>query len=443
MASIVDRYVQMHPKSAKLYEKAKGMIPDGVSHEHTRADPFPLYITDGQDCRKWDVDGNEYIDFRCGNGALIFGHAYPEIVEAVTSQMAKGTHYVQCHEVELKWAHWIKSLVPSVDKVSFHNSGSEATLMAMRLARAYTRKSKILKFKGHYHGWQDYGIVGAEQSLAGIPQGVQDAVIVLPPGDISIVEKTLQEDRDIAAVILEPTGGHLGNRALKPGFLQELREVTKRYGVLLIFDEVVTGFRASPGGAQVRYDVYSDVTAMGKILGGGLPSGAVGGRADVMDMSRISDDPEWNATRRVPRMGNYNGNPLSAAAGSTALELIGTKPINVRADAMAKCLKDGLNDLFIRMEVPGCATGVASLVHHRIGLPHDCDKEVCMLSDEEMSRAQNPRVLRPWNLAMKNHGIDVGPTTFFVSTVHTEKAVDATVEAYEKALRDLRKEGVI
>lgn len=443
MSAIIDRYIKLHKKSARLYEEAKSAMPDGVSHEHTRADPFPLFIREGKGSHKWDVDGNEYVDYRMGNGALLFGHAYPEIVEAVNTQMAKGTHYVSCNELELAWAKNIKKLVPSVDKVSFHNSGSEATNMAMRLARAFTGKSKIVKFKHHYHGWQDYGILGSDTSVAGIPQSTQDSVILLTPGDISQVKKTLANDKDIAAVMLEPTGGHLGNYALRPEFLQELRQVTKDNGVLLIFDEVVTGFRVSPGGAQVRFGVYPDLTAMAKILGGGLPCGAVGGKAEIMNMSQLSDDAEWNATRRVPRMGNYNGNPLSAAAGSKALELIATRPINATADAMAKGIREGINDVLTRMEVPGCATGVASFVQMRLGLKHECDKQFCVLSDQQMSEAQNPRIMKLVNRALNNVGVDVGPTTFFVSAATTPKDVAKTVAAYEQALSEVRKEGLL
>ena len=283
VSPIEQRYIDLHPGSLERHARARDIFPDGVTHDGRRMSPFPIYATHGIGPHKWDVDGNRIIDYWTGHGSMILGHSHPEVVAAVASQMAKGTHLSASSDLEIKWGQQVQQLIPSAEKVRFHSSGTEATMMAIRMARAYTGKSKVIKFVEHFHGWSDYLSVGSA-GVGGIPQETKDTMIVLPPNDIGIVEKTLQDNPDVAAIILEPTGAHMGQIPVLPSFLGELRELTERTGVVLIFDEVVTGFRISKGGAQAYYGVTPDMTTMAKILGGGLPGGAVAGKADIINM---------------------------------------------------------------------------------------------------------------------------------------------------------------
>ena len=371
----------------------------------------------------------------------MLGHSHPDIVKAVQDQMAKGTHFAGSTDMEIRWGELVRELIPSAEKVRFHSSGTEADMMAIRMARAYTGKNKIIKFEDHFHGWNDYLVAGSE-GLGGIPKATLDTMVLLPINDISVVERALQNDDDIAGIILEPTGAHMGAIPILPSFLQELRDVTERYGVVLIFDEVVTGFRTSKGGAQDLYGITPDMTTLAKILGGGLPGGAVCGRADIINMIETTDDPEWNSTRRISHNGTFNANPLSAAAGIKMLELISTTPVNDTADARAAQLKDGLNDLLGRMEIPGCCNGVSSLLFMNLGVDHECNKEICVISPEDRKKAVDPARNQQLNLAMQNHGVQAS-TRFILTAAHTEEDIDYTIDAFEKGLTEVREQGLI
>ena len=441
VTAIEQRYIDLYPKSAEYYATSKDIFPNGVTHDARNLTPFPFYAAHAMGPHKWGVDGHRIIDYRTGHGALILGHSHPDIVAVVTEQMAKGTHYSASTELEIRWGQWVQRLIPCGEKVRFHNSGTEAVMMALRMARSFTGKSKVIKFEQHFHGWSDYMVVDAA-GTGGLPQETVSTVIVLPPNDISIVERTLEENDDVAAIILEPTGAHMGQRPIRPSFLRELREVTQSYGVVLIFDEVVTGFRISRGGAQARYGVTPDLATLAKIVAGGLPGGAVTGKADLIDMIQLRDDPEFNRKRRVAHNGTFNANPLSAAAGGKALELVATTSVNETADAMATRLKAGLNDLLSRMEIPGCANGVASLIFLNLGADHECDKEVCILSEEDQRVAENRVREHQFSLALLNHGVDAGPR-FILGATHTEKDIDDTVAAVGNALAELRAEALV
>jgi glutamate-1-semialdehyde 2,1-aminomutase len=443
MVSVIEqRYIDLHPKCAEQFAMSRDIFPNGVTHDARNLSPFPYYVTRGEGPHKFDLDGQRIIDYRTGHGSLLLGHSHPDVVAAVTEQMARGTHYSASTEMEIEWARWVQELVPCSEKVRFHSSGTEATMMAFRIVRAYTGKSKIIKFEKHFHGWHDYAVVDGP-GMAGVPQETAGTMIVLPANDISVVEKTLRDNDDVAAIVLEPTGAHMGQDAIRPSFLTELREITRRHGVVLIFDEVVTGFRVSRGGAQGYYGITPDMSTHAKILGGGLPGGAVTGTADLIDMIQLSDDAEFNRTRRVGHNGTFNANPLSAAAGIKALELVARTEVNERADAMASRLKDGLNDLLSRMEIPGCASGVSSLSFLRLGVDHECDKEVCVLTPEQRRVEQNAARDHQLGLALYNRGVDSGGGRFILSATHTERDIDDTVKAMGEALAEVRALGLV
>ncbi len=444
MSAILDEYVSKHPGSAQRYAAAVRLFPGGVTHDVRYAQPFPLYMTHGQGPLKWDVDGNEYVDYVSGHGALLLGHSHPAIAEAVSQQVLRGTHLGANTDAEIRWAKAIIALMPSVEKVRFHSSGTEATLMAMRLARAYTGKSKIIKLQDHFHGWHDYAMAGSDHAAPGIPETSWGSMVIVPPGDLSAVEEALGRDPDIAGLILEPTGAHYGQLPFDDpeDYLVGLRELTEQHGVALIFDEVVTGFRASPGGSQVRYSVTPDITAMAKIVAGGLPGGTLGGRAEIMDMMSPRNDPEWDNSHRVYHPGTFNANPLSAAAGAACLELIANQPINRRADAMGDRLKTGLNDIFGRMEVAGHAHGIASMIHV-VMADCDCDRETCSMPHSKIKETTASPAVTALKRGLQNQGVDVmGRGSFLVSATHGEEHIDRTLEAFQNTLQALRAEGL-
>ena len=444
MTTILEEYIARHPGSAQRYAEATRIFPGGVTHDNRYAQPFPLYLTHGSGPHKWDVDGNEYIDYVSGHGALLLGHSHPAVVAAVAEQITRGTHLGACTDEELRWARAIQALMPSIEKLRFHSSGTEATLMAMRLARAYTGKNKIIKLQDHFHGWHDYAMAGSDRPAPGVPAESWDSMVIVPSGDLEAVEDALNRDSDIAGLILEPTGAHYGQLPFDvPNYLKGLRELTAQHEVILIFDEVVTGFRASPGGAQVLYDVAPDLTTMAKIVAGALPGGAVGGKADIVDMIAHRGDPEWDNQNRVYHPGTFNGNPLSAVAGAVCLELIASQPINQRADAMAGRLKRGLNETLGKMEVSGHAHGIASMIHLVLA-DCDCDREICNMPHREIKETFGSPGVTALKRSMQNNGVDImGRDAFLVSATHSEADIDRTLAAVEKSLAEVRAEGLI
>jgi len=444
MATIIEDYIAKHAGSAQRYVEASKLFPGGVTHDTRYAQPFPLYMTHGEGPLKWDVDGNEYVDYVSGHGALLLGHSHPAIADAVSKQILRGTHLGASTDEEIRWANAIKALMPAIEKLRFHSSGTEATLMAMRLARAYTGKNKIIKLQDHFHGWNDYAMAGSDHSTTGIPEASLGTMVIVPSGDLAAVEDVIKRDPDIAGIILEPTGAHFGQLPFDiPNYLKGLREVTAQNSVVLIFDEVVTGFRASPGGTQVRYGISPDLTTLAKIVAGGLSGGAVGGKADIIDMIAHRNDPNWDNTHRVYHPGTFNGNPLSAAAGATALELIATQPINQQADAMAAKLKAGLNEALGKLEIPGHAHGIASMIHVVLA-DCDCDREICTMSHTKIAETNASAAVTAMKRGLQNRGVDImGRETFLVSGTHTDKEIDHTLNAFQEAMTAVRADGLI
>ncbi len=349
MTTIEARYEELHPTSQALGEEAAGLFPEGVTHVSRQMSPFPVYMERGKGPRKWDADGNEYIDYKTGHGSMILGQAHPAVVDAVQTQMANGTHLSSGTRLEVDWAKAVIRLVPSVEKVRFVNSGTEALMMAFKMARVHSGKEKIVKFEGAFHGWSDPAYVTDPETdrQYGIPRGTSDSMINAPAQDLDALDEILASNDDIAAVTFQ------GNDIARPEFVTGLRDLTTRHGVLLIFDEVVSGFRWSNAGCQGRFGVEPDLSAFAKILAGGLPGGCVGGRADIVDTVGEGG---------IRHPGTFNANPLSAAAGGTALGILESEPIVATAEKQAVRLRDGLNGVLQSMEIPGGAYGLSSIV---------------------------------------------------------------------------------
>lgn len=448
--TILEEYQRLHPESARLYEESQRTFPSGVTHDIRFVTPFPIYVDRAQGSRKWDVDGAEIIDFVMGHGALFMGHAHPEVTRAVVEQAQRGTHYGASHKLELEWGELVRRLVPSAEVVRFTSSGTEATLMAIRLARAYTGRDKLLKFDRHFHGWHD-AVVGARAPemetvhSAGVPSTVSGNTVSLPQNDIDQVERRLAEG-DIAAVIIEPTGASWGTEPVRSQFLAGLREVTQRENVVLIFDEVVTGFRVAPGGVQAKYGITPDMTTMAKILAGGLPGGAVAGKADILSMIEFRDDRPWNAERRVQHPGTFNANPLSAAAGAVMLRMVKAGEHHRHADGLNQRLIGDLNRVLEERGVPGCVYGLASYFHIVLGVdaPHPADGDIEWLAASGEPPRTAPALTVGLRRGMLNHGVDLmAGSGGFVSGVHNDQDISATVEAFDTTLAEMQAERLV
>ena len=302
---IVAAYRQRTPGSGELACQAAALLPSGIAHDGRHLDPYGVYIVRASGPHKWDVDGNRYIDFYGGHGALILGHCHPRVTAAVARAAGEGTQFGANHPGEIGWARAIQRLVPAVERVRFTSSGTEATLMAVRLARAFTGRDTVLRFKGHFHGWNDHMTHGHVSHFDGTPTtgvlaGVAESAILAPPGDLAAVAAILGRRTDIAAAILEPTGASFGQVPVDPEFLHGLRALTALHGVLLIFDEVVTGFRTSRGGAQVAFGIRPDISTFAKIVAGGMPGAAVAGRQRHPRPARFRRDRSGGAREDQP-----------------------------------------------------------------------------------------------------------------------------------------------
>ena len=449
---IVAEYRRRTPRSAELAAQAAEVFPSGITHDGRHLEPYGIYVERAQGSRKWDVDGHEYVDYAGGHGALLLGHNHPAVTEAVRRQLERGTHFGSNQELEIRWGQLVQKLVPSAERVRFTSSGTEATLLALRLARAYTGRPKIVRFAGHFHGWHDHMAFGVSSHFDGTPSpgvvtGIASEVILAPPGDMDAVRQVLQEHgSEIAAVILEPTGASWGQVPLPPAFLQQLREATSQHGVLLIFDEVISGFRCSPGGAQAVYGITPDLTTLAKILAGGLPGGAVVGRADIMGGLSFASEP--GQREKIPHHGTFNANPLSAAAGIAALTVVAETDACEQANQYAAQLRGAMRDVIAQESVPWLVYGSFSGFHILLGLPEPAatyqDVESGKYSPQQIKAQRNAALANQLRLAALCEGVDFfgwpgGPT----SAVHTADDLDRTIKGFRGAIRRIKQCGLL
>jgi glutamate-1-semialdehyde 2,1-aminomutase len=446
MLTIAEAYHDQFAASCRRAEQARRLFPSGVTHDLRFMEPFPPYIDHAKGSHKWTIEGHQVVDYWAGHGSLILGHCPDDLIAAVQQQVAKSTHPGGCHELEIEWGELVRKLVPSVEKLRFTSSGTEATLMALRLVRSATGKPKVLKFTGHFHGWHDFVMPAAYQPYDGsIPPGIPDPVaantVVIDPNDPARVEEALRNDPDIGAVILEPTGGHWGIVPVRGPFLHALRELCTKYNRILIFDEVITGFRISSGGAQVHFGIKPDLTTMAKILAGGLPGGCLGGRADLME--QIAFRP---GKPKLRHPGTYNANPVCAAAGIAALKRVATGEPPRLANEAATTLKRSLNEMFARRGWPWVCYGDFSMLHllpdYHGPRPNDDDFIPYDGSVQKLDAAKNPKRTFAFRMAMLLNGVDLPGMGLFLTACHTSSDIAKTVQAAERAVEWLRKEGL-
>ena len=421
-------------RSKELYAAALDRMPGGVNspaRSWGAVGGDPLFIERGQGSRVRDVDGNEYIDYVCSWGPLILGHAHPEVVEAVKAAADNGTSFGAPTEMENVLAGLVLDALPSLDLVRFVSSGTEAAMSALRLARAYTGRSKIVKFEGGYHGHTDALLVAAGSGAmshgvpdsAGVTASFARDTLTATFNDLSSVEAHFESHpEEIACVIVEPVAGNMGVVPPEPGFLEGLRELTARHGSLLLFDEVITGFRVGYGGAQGLYGVEPDVTCLGKVIGGGMPVGAYGGRREIMEtVSPLG--PMYQA-------GTLSGNPVAMAAGAKTLELLGRPGVYESLESRAADLEAGLLEVFAEAEAPARINRVGSMMT----LFFSGDEVTGWASVSSSDRDAFGRFFH----RMLDEGVYLPPSPFeamFVSTAHGPGEIEATMEAARRALR--------
>ena len=448
---IVEAYRARTRESAALASDAAAQFPSGITHDSRHLRPYGVFVNRAQGARKWDVDGHEYVDYFGGHGALLLGHGNAEVLAAVHQAIDQGTHFGSNHRQELAGASVGHRLIPTADRVRFTASGTEATHLALRLARAFTGRNKVIRFLSNFHGWHDHMTSGYSSHYDGSPTSgvltsVAESIVLLPPGDIDAVRHVLSEDTDIAAVILEPTGAGFGMVPVDGKFLNELREVTEQHKVVLIFDEVVTGFRVSPGGAQAHFDVRPDLTTLAKILAGGLPGAAVVGNREILDALDFDAAPA-SGREKIQHQGTYNANPISAAAGAAALSIIETTDACQQANAYGERLRDRLNQLFTEKDVPWAAYGTFSGFHiftnsNNLNInPEAFDPTVIDWQELKNNPASLSHKLR---LAMLINGVDItGWPGGTISAVHTDNDLEQTVDAFRESISMLRAEDAI
>ena len=420
-------------QSQSIFERAKAVIPGGVNSpvracRSVGADP--VFVTQGDGAYIFDADGNRYIDLIGSWGPLILGHSHREILDTIAETMASGTTFGAPTEVEVRFAETLRDAVPSMEMVRAVSSGTESTMSALRLARGFTKRSKIIKADGGYHGHADCLLVAAGSGAAtlgipgsaGVPEGAAKDTIIVAFNDLATVEKLVAAG-DIAAIIIEPVCGNMGLVVPAPGYLEGLRAITAKHGTVLIFDEVMTGFRVAFGGAQARYNVKPDLTTIGKVIGGGLPAAAFGGRADIMR--------ELAPLGPVYQAGTLSGNPLAMAAGLKAMEILARPGTYERHEQLGKRLGEGLLAAAQAAKIPACLNRVGSMLTLFF-----CEGPVV---DYASAKQADTSRFGSFFRKLRDRGVFLPPSQFeamFVSLAHTDEDIDQIVTEARVALAD-------
>ncbi len=420
--------------------RSRAALPGGVSHELRYRAPHPVFIDHAKGAEKWDVEGRRYIDFKMGSASQMLGHCHPAIVEAIQKQAEKSIFSADCHADEAKWAEWVNHLYPSAERTRFTASGTEATMLALRLGRAWSGKDHVLRIDGHFHGWHDHALKGAKPgsdraSSLGIPDAVNDLIHVCSP-DPQTMETALYDAR-IGTVIIEASGANYGCVPLATETLRALHDVARAAGVVLIFDEIITGFRWSPGGRQARDGIVPDLTTLAKTVTGGLPGGAVCGRVEIMELMN-NETLRDGLAPAVSHKGTFNGSPLVAAAACAAMPLLATGEAQAQADAMATRMRKGMNKTLRDLGVVGLAYGESSIFHLYFGRTN-----LDGLSAAQIRSLPKPQV-KAYRDGMLEHGVDLmAYTSGLTSAAHTPDLIDEALDGFRVTLTTMIHDGVL
>lgn len=417
-------------KSEQLYKEAVDYLPGGVNSPVRAFKPYPFFVEKAKGSKLYDVDGNEYIDYCLGYGPVIMGHANDKIVETATKQLQLGTDYGVPSQQEIELAKEVVKRVPCAEMVRFANSGTEATMSAIRLARAITGRNKIIKFEGAYHGAHDAvlvksgsGAVGQPDS-PGVPVDATKNTILVPFNDEDAIRNTIKENKDeIACIITEPVMGNIGCVPPKEGFLQFLREITEENNIIFIIDEVITGFRIAKGGAQEYYGVTPDLVTFGKILGGGFPIGAIAGKREYIE--------QFAPSGKVYQAGTFSGNPMSISAGLATMDILTDKFYKDLHDK-GEYFRNGIRDVLSKLDIPYKVTGVESMTE-----VYFTDNEVY---DFESAKKSDTEAFDKYFHTLLENGVFVAPSQYecvFLSSAHTNEDINKTLDAMEIALKSL------
>ena len=421
--------------SKNLFARAKKIIPSGINSPVRYYDPYPFFVKKAKGSIMWDEDGKNYIDYCNGYGALLLGHGRKEIISAVKKQLEKGTLYCTPTKIEVELSELISENFPSMEKVRLVNTGSEATMTAIRLARGFTKKKKIIKFEGCYHGAHDYVLVKAGSGAAHIGMSVSEGsleevsknTLVVQYNNSNELQSLLEKEKDVAAVIIEPVLANMGLVQPEKSFLNDVRKITSENDVVLIFDEVVTGFRMSTGGAQKYFTIKPDITTLGKALGNGFPIAAVGGKREIMDML----SPEG----KVYQASTYAGNPVSVSAGISSVKTMNKLQSKLYPKLEKNCTKlvSAIHDLASDMKIPHQINSISSMFQIFF-------TDVPVVDYSSAKKADMLKFKKLFEVLLKN-GIFIAPSQFetiFLSYEHSKDDIQKTISAYEKALKAVK-----
>jgi len=434
--TVIEEYKGSHERSWILHKEAVHIFPGrGATHVSRIFEPFRPYITHAEGSRKWDVDGNEYIDYVMCHGALILGHSHPDVVQALQEQMAKGVHFGENHGLEVTWGRLIQDMMPSAERVEFFACGNEANMMAVRLGRIFTKRKKILRLENHFHGWAD------ELMSAGTP-GVppQNNVVIVAPENLNRIEEELAKE-EYAVLMTEAGGAFMGGKVpMDIGIARALPDLSRKYGTVWVLDEVVTGFRDSPGGWQAVIGVRPDLTVLGKCIGGGLAAGALVGRSDVMS----AFSPETPMERRVLHSGTWNANPIAAAAGVAACQLYQSGRPQQLADRAAALFRSEGNKVLKELGIEGAFYG-RSIIHLYLGSADFVPADDRLPPTKDVEKLLNQKMTPIYQrlcLHLLQRGVaSMNGWVFVISAAHSTEDIHQTMEAIRDSFKAMIAEG--
>jgi glutamate-1-semialdehyde 2,1-aminomutase len=446
---IVEEYLSRTPASRALAMRALRVLPDGVSTDTRWFEPYGIYVDRAVGARKWDVDGNEYRDFFGGHGSMMLGHCHPRVTQAIQSAAQSGVQFAAGSPLEVAWAELIHRHIPTAERVRFTASGTEATLLAIRIARAYTGRFKLIRVKTHYHGWHDFAVSGYNDffdgaAAPGVLPGIAENTVLVEPNDIEDLRRAIGVNRTaVAALLLEPLGSHFGSVPTSDAYLTSAAALAQDSGIPVILDEVISAFRVSSSGVQGLLGLKPDLTCMGKVAAGGMPGGIVCGAERMMSVLSRSAQSAAGARKKVFHQGTFTGNPVTAGAAIATIDEVVKNHLCEHATHMGQLARSRLNETFGRMNICWKAYGRFSAFHIYPEVPQGAADDIEGLPWKMFASRPAP-LLQSLRIALNLEGVDISSRgSGFLSGIHQREDVDCLVEGFERALLRLRQEKLL